>query len=533
MHTNNLLSNNQAFNGIYRGRLLQKSKNDIRVFIPGIYNSQIKEFDLEGMIDCFPKIQWCAYNLESIDINNQDNDGKGPAMIMFENGDLQRPVVLSYVVIGGGSENQSGYYNENGNLVSGGNYTGNGTTGNANADETFKWLIYYGLNIAQAAGVMGSLRCEGAAFDPKDKHMDVNGYYSYGIAKFNSKPGYPWDQVKEFCRNNNLDPYSIKGQCAAIVHTIKKGIFGNRLVIVNGSKTRNLSSILQEGNTIEGAINSCRIFFVNYSMFVYTFKLHSNIWITYILFTSVFYYLIFKAKLFNYHYLSIIIILLLGFIIDIIKKNYEKDWKLSKIGFIFSIVRVILLSFNYVIIKYTIDKKFASPYEIGFWSGIIDLILFIIFAILDYNFFEWNTYFNYFNEINFYEILYILGLIITNFFVFTLCLVIDKNNTPCHIFIMFIFGQIVYDASHIDEPFYVIIIIIFLIIILFFSLVFNEIIELNFCGLSRNTKRNMANRAKDEIMESNFIKKQALQGEDDIKLIEDNSKELNPIINEG
>ena len=266
MHTNNLLSNNQAFNGIYRGRLLQKSKNDIRVFIPGIYNSQIKEFDLEGMIDCFPKIQWCAYNLESIDINNQDNDGKGPAMIMFENGDLQRPVVLSYVVIGGGSENQSGYYNENGNLVSGGNYTGNGTTGNANADETFKWLIYYGLNIAQAAGVMGSLRCEGAAFDPKDKHMDVNGYYSYGIAKFNSKPGYPWDQVKEFCRNNNLDPYSIKGQCAAIVHTIKKGIFGNRLVIVNGSKTRNLSSILQEGNTIEGAINSCRIFVVDYEV---------------------------------------------------------------------------------------------------------------------------------------------------------------------------------------------------------------------------------------------------------------------------
>ena len=275
------------------------------------------------------------------------------------------------------------------------------------------------------------------------------------------------------------------------------------------------------------------IFFVNYSMFVYTFKLHSNIWITYILFTSVFYYLIFKAKLFNYHYLSIIIILLLGFIIDIIKKNYEKDWELSKIGFIFSIIRVILLSFNYVIIKYTIDKKFASPYEIGFWSGIIDLILFIIFAILDYNFFEWNTYFNYFNEINFYEILYILGLIITNFFVFTLCLVIDKNNTPCHIFIMFIFGQIVYDASHIDEPFYVIIIIIFLIIILFFSLVFNEIIELNFCGLSRNTKRNMAYRAKSEIIESNLLKKLTFDGDDEIKVIEENSRELNPIINDA
>ena len=119
---------------------------------------------------------------------------------------------------------------------------------------------------------------------------------------------------------------------------------------------------------------------------------------------------------------------------------------------------------------------------------------------------------------------------ITNLGIFLCCLLIVKNNTPCHIFIMFIFGQIAYYAQGTE---YLIIVIICLIIMLFFSLVFNEIIELNFCGLSRNTKRNMASRAKDEIMESNFIKKQALQGEDDIKLIEDNSKELNPIINEG
>ena len=39
------------------------------------------------------------------------------------------------------------------------------------------------------------------------------------------------------------------------------------------------------------------IFFINYSMFIYTFPVKSNIWITYILFSSIFYYLIFKAKL--------------------------------------------------------------------------------------------------------------------------------------------------------------------------------------------------------------------------------------------
>ena len=273
------------------------------------------------------------------------------------------------------------------------------------------------------------------------------------------------------------------------------------------------------------------LFFFNYSMFVYTFKVKSNIWITYILFSSIFYYLFFKAKLFNYHYLSIIIILLTGIIIDIVEKNFEEDWSSDKKGLIISIIRLILLPFNFVIIKYTIEKKFASPYEIGFYTGIINLILFIIFGILDYYFMNWYENYEFIKNFGWMEILYMLGLLVTNFFVFTFCLIIDKNNSPCHIFIMFIFGQIAYYTN--QENVSLVSVIISPIIILFFSLVFNEIIELNFCGLSRNTKRNMASRAKDEIMESNFIKKQALQGEDDIKLIEDNSKELNPIINEG
>ena len=273
------------------------------------------------------------------------------------------------------------------------------------------------------------------------------------------------------------------------------------------------------------------LFFFNYSMFVYTFKVKSNIWITYILFSSIFYYLFFKAKLFNYHYLSIIIILLTGIIIDIVENNFGEDWNTDKKGLIISIIRLILLPFNFVIIKYTIEKKFASPYEIGFYTGIINLILFIIFGVLDYYFMKWYENYEFIKNFGWMEILYMLGLLVTNFFVFTFCLIIDKNNSPCHIFIMFIFGQIAYYTN--QENVSLVSVIISPIIILFFSLVFNEIIELNFCGLSRNTKRNMASRAKDEIMESNFIKKQALQGEDEIKLIEDNSKELNPIINEG
>ena len=276
------------------------------------------------------------------------------------------------------------------------------------------------------------------------------------------------------------------------------------------------------------------IFFINYSMFIYTFPVKSNIWITYILFTSIFYYLIFKAKLYNYHYLSIIIILLTGFIIDISQANFQKDWESNEpereVGFIFSIVRVILLSFNYVIIKYTIEKKYASPYEIGAYSGIIDLILFIIFALLDYKFFNLNPYnYDYFEDFDAKTIFYILGLMVTNLGIFLCCLIIVKNNTPCHIFIMFIIGQIAYFTQEIGD--YIIVVIIGLIIMLFFSLVFNEIIELNFCGLSRNTKKNINNRAKNEIIESNLIKSLTIEEDNDINPLKENANEIH-IINE-
>ena len=62
-------------------------------------------------------------------------------------------------------------------------------------------------------------------------------------------------------------------------------------------------------------------------------------------------------------------------------------------------------------------------------------------------------------------------------------------------FIIFVFGQLAYYTDFGRNS---VLIIICLIFILFLSLVFNEIIELNFCGLSFNTKRNIILRAKIE-----------------------------------
>ena len=73
----------------------------------------------------------------------------------------------------------------------------------------------------------------------------------------------------------------------------------------------------------------------------------------------------------------------------------------------------------------------------------------------------------------------------------------NKNNTPCHIFIIYVFGQLAY---YIDFSVNSIIFLVYILFILFLSLIFNEIIEINFCGLSDNTKRNIILRAEKEIL---------------------------------
>ena len=251
------------------------------------------------------------------------------------------------------------------------------------------------------------------------------------------------------------------------------------------------------------------IFFVNYFIFVYIFALKTNTWIMYILFTSIFYYLFFKSKLYRHHYLSIVIILIIGLVIDFVEGNIQKDFTKNFKLILLSFLRVILLSLNYVLIKYTMEKKYASPYEIGFFNGLINLILFIIGAVIDNFFIKKFEYKEYFDNFNGKELLVVLGLMITQFGIYISLFIIDKKDTPCHIFIVFVFGQLAYYYKLTEIS---IVSIICLILILFFSLIFNEIIELNFLGLSQNTRKNIINRANTEVEGALFVKNEALEG---------------------
>ena len=173
------------------------------------------------------------------------------------------------------------------------------------------------------------------------------------------------------------------------------------------------------------------------------------------------------------------------------------NWK----DLLFRFIREIFFSFHDIVNKYAMEYKFCSVYEISFYTSLVLTVLCGIFEIFDFYFFHLENFKDYFDKFNSKELLVLLGHIITQLGLYMSNLFTNRDNTPCHIFIIFIFGQIAY---YIDFSVKSIPILICLIFILFVSLIFNEIIEFNFCGLSDNTRKNIILRSNSEEIDSNY-----------------------------
>ena len=300
--------------------------------------------------------------------------------------------------------------------------------------------------------------------------------------------------------------------------------FNNNKLIYN-EKTN--VSVLMEGK-YPYIILSSVLNFVQSIVIVFTIVIRTNTWIMDILFSLIFYYLFFKIRLYKHHYLSIILIILIGIILDLIVGNLQRDIKNNILFLLLSLLREIICSLYDVINKYLMEKKFCSVYEIIFFNGIIDLILFSIFSIFDYYFFKLENYEDYFNNFNLVELLVIFGTMLTQLGLIICIFFTNKKNTPCHIFIIFVFGKFAYYMNFSANS---VIAIIFLLFILFFSLIFNEIIEINCFGLSKDTKKNIINRAVIEEKESEDIiekdEKDNIDNDVEIQLFKDDFSSVN------
>ena len=238
------------------------------------------------------------------------------------------------------------------------------------------------------------------------------------------------------------------------------------------------------------------IFFAQSVLFLYTVSMRTNYWIWDILFTAIFYYFIFKIKLYRHHYLSIIIIISTDLIIELALGNIQNDFSEDVLSVLLRLLREVLLSLHHVINNYIMIKKFVSEYEMSLYIGILTIVFFGLFALFAYfvlSVGDYDIYSNYLDNIN---ILEAIGLMVSQLGMNLSGLFTEKNNTPCHIFIIYAFGQLAYFIrfTSVSDA----IIFIGFIFILFVSLIFNEIIELNFCGLSKNIKRNIMFRAESE-----------------------------------
>ena len=297
-------------------------------------------------------------------------------------------------------------------------------------------------------------------------------------------------------------------------NAINKFVINNNISLAEPNNKKNEKNIIKLLYIILTSI----LTFIHGLIIIYTLGIKSNCWILEILMTSIFYYLIFKEKLYKHHYFSLIIIILTGVVLDLVLGNLQNDFNNNLLLLLLRLIREILFSLVEVINKYLMEKKFCSIYEIYFLSGLFLFLFFVIFSILNYYYFELDNFVEYFNNFNSTELLVGLGVLITQFALGIFLLITNKNYTPCHIFIAFVFGQLAYYMDFSTDS---IISICFFILILFMSLVFTEIIEINICGLSENTRKHIIERANND---NNFDKKLTMYS-----IYEDNENAKNEI----
>ena len=224
-------------------------------------------------------------------------------------------------------------------------------------------------------------------------------------------------------------------------------------------------------------------------------------WPTNILLLALFSYWLLKMKLYKHHYLSIIFIIIFGITHNFISGNFETNkQKENYIGYIIYFFAESIFNVSYVLYKFFMIKKFIKSYAILFFQGLIELILGIIFLAITTKYFpEFDSLTTYLENLDSSDITIFISLIFINFVTFVTIFIIIDIFTPFHIFLLNILSEIIFgffDGTFKSEIYKTIIYYIFIFISIFMVLVFIEIIQLNFCGLSTMTKKNIEERAK-------------------------------------
>jgi len=299
------------------------------------------------------------------------------------------------------------------------------------------------------------------------------------------------------------------------------------LIVHIRTKRLNKEYTLSITKTTEKAINNNNGFFDNKrtllilcSLFIYIqkfftyFIIHNymtNLWFYDVVFLSIFSWLILGERLYKHQFLCLIILAVISAFI--LYFSY-KEANLLDVCIIFYIELIFCIT--HVLIKYVIDNKFCTVYEVcsyeGVLSFIINFILLIIFSNIEIDrgskflkvFYHLESdgkiyydNYNYFSQWTGYEIIiFFVFSIIRTLYNLTLLFTL-KYFIPSHIIIILLSDEI-YDSLKMDatgNKYYITFTCLIYPFIYFLILIFTEIIELNFLGLSYNTRKNIRRRA--------------------------------------
>ena len=222
---------------------------------------------------------------------------------------------------------------------------------------------------------------------------------------------------------------------------------------------------------------------------------------------SILSYILLKQKLFKHHFISYGCITSMLIIIFGITFSYFKEFLFAVVYYF---VSELVFALYDIFIKMFMNKFYKTPYFTMFYVGIINTIVLLIYDVI--------TYFT--NPdisgiiIGFRDNIYNVG----DFFFMILDLIMEYiwnlgiwiliyYFSPCHYFISDYASEYIYfilkrfkkkDSFYHDNIIFSFMIICGILIFIF-SLVFNEVIILNFLGLDFNTNKRIKERGKSEI----------------------------------
>ena len=220
---------------------------------------------------------------------------------------------------------------------------------------------------------------------------------------------------------------------------------------------------------------------------------------TNIIFMSIFAYLILKLKLHKHHYLCISVIIIRSIAYTIIFNVYKKDpsKKNDIVPYIVSFVTEIVFSLTYVMSKYFMLIKYIHPFEIMFFEGIFELFFSIMTLIISSLIGKLDNISHFLEKFKYMEVFILISWIIVNFIYHAILFKVIDIFSPFYIHISILLSEFLSFFVKLDRLsigqliFYII----SFIVCPFMILVFLEIIELNFCGLSEMTAKNIELRA--------------------------------------